>query len=258
MLDYASFPDQRQAFIKTKLLQDGRVICVQLAVELGVSEHTIRRDLQELANQGVCKKVYGGAVNALFPPPSLAERVLASGADKQKLGEATAKLLRDGCCVFIDAGSTNMAIAKALTPDRSITFVTHVPAIAIELLKLENCEVILVGGKLNKKTGASQGPNTIRQIENMFFDQCVLGACAIDPIEGITVFDFDDAEIKRCIVRQSSEVLIAVTQDKLATVAKHKVMSANEVSSLVVEAGSSIGLISKFDQLQINIIRANS
>jgi DeoR/GlpR family transcriptional regulator of sugar metabolism len=51
MLDYASFPDQRQELIKMRLLRDGRVICVQLATELGVSEHTIRRDLQELASK---------------------------------------------------------------------------------------------------------------------------------------------------------------------------------------------------------------
>lgn len=53
MLDYASFPDQRQTLIKTRLLQDGRVVCAQLAAELGVSEHTIRRDLQELASQEI-------------------------------------------------------------------------------------------------------------------------------------------------------------------------------------------------------------
>lgn len=255
MLDYASFPDQRQALIKTRLLQDGRVVCVQLASELGVSEHTIRRDLQELANQGVCKKVYGGAVNAVFTPQSLAERVQALGEDKQKLGLASAQLLRDGCSVFIDSGSTNMAIAKAVTQQQSITFVTHVPEIAIELLKLANCEVILLGGKLNRKIGASVGPATIRQLENMFFDQCLLGACALDPIEGVTVFDFDDAEFKRAIVKQSSEVLIAMTQDKMGTVAKHRVIPANEISTLIVEGESSQGLLSKLEQLQINVVR---
>lgn len=257
MLDYASFPDQRQALIKTRLMQDGRVVCTQLAAELAVSEHTIRRDLQELANQGLCKKVYGGAVNALHAPASLAERIQTSGDAKQRVGQACALLLKDGGCVFVDAGSTNMAVAKALSQQRALTFVTHVAEIAVELLKLTNCDVILLGGKLNKKIGASVGPGTIRQLETMYFDQCLLGACALDPEEGVTVFDYDDAELKRMIVKRSSEVIIAVTQDKLGTVAKHRVITANEISTLVVEGGSATGILSKLEQLKINIVQAD-
>ena len=62
MLDYAAFPEQRQALIYQILQENGRVICSELANRLGVSEHTIRRDLHELSKDGVCKKVYGGAV----------------------------------------------------------------------------------------------------------------------------------------------------------------------------------------------------
>lgn len=238
-----------------RLLRDGRVICVQLATELGVSEHTIRRDLQELASQGVCKKVYGGAVNALASPPNLAERIQHSGEEKQKLGRTCARLLSDGGCVFVDSGSTNMAIAKAVSELQTITFVTHVPEIAVELLKLEHCEVILLGGKLNRKIGASVGPTTIRQLENMYFDQCLLGACALDPEEGVTVFDYDDAEFKRTIVKQSSEVIVAMTKEKLGTVAKHRVISANEISTLVVDGEFTSSVLPKLEQLKIGIVR---
>ncbi|ABM01122.1 DeoR/GlpR family DNA-binding transcription regulator [Shewanella amazonensis] len=257
MLDYASFPDQRQTLIKTRLLQDGRVVCAQLAAELGVSEHTIRRDLQELASQGVCKKVYGGAVNVVADPPGLAERIHLTGEEKQKLGRASAQLLRAGDCVFVDSGSTNMAIAKAISQQQAITFVTHVPEIAVELLKLAHCEVILLGGKLNRKIGASVGPATIRQLETMYFDQCLLGACALDPEEGVTVFDFDDAEFKRTIVKQSSEVIVALTQDKLGTVAKHRVMQVSEISTLVLAGASVPGVLAKLAQSNVNIVQAD-
>ena len=256
MLDYASFPDQRQALIKTRLLQDGRVVCAQLAAELAVSEHTIRRDLQELANQGVCKKVYGGAVNAAVSPPNLTERIQHSGAEKLLLGIACAPLLRDGACVFVDSGSTNMAIAKAVSEQQAITFVTHVAEIAVELLKLPRCEVILLGGKLNRKIGAAVGPATIKQLESMYFDQCLLGVCALDAQAGVSVFDYDDAEFKRTIVQQSSEVIVAVTPAKLGTVAKHKVIPATDISTLVVNADATSGVLEKFAQLNISIVRA--
>ena len=255
MLDYASFPEQRQDLIKERLLQDGRVVCAQLASELGVSEHTIRRDLQELANQGICKKVYGGAVNAAPSQPNLTERIQTASEEKWKLGEAGARLLVDGGFVFVDSGSTNMAIVKAVSSENSITFVTHVPQIAVELLNRTNCDVILLGGKINRRVGASIGPTTIRQLEMMYFDQCLLGACAVDPIEGVTVFDFDDAEFKRAIIKQSSEVIIALTQEKLGTVAKHRILPATDISSLLVEGESAVGILSKLEQLQINVIK---
>ncbi len=254
MLDYASFPDQRQALIKTRLLQDGRVICVQLAAELGVSEHTIRRDLQELAKLGLCKKVYGGAVNAALTPAGLAERVQTNSADKQQLGVATASLLRDGSCVYVDAGSTTLAIAQAVSATQTLSFVTHVPQIAVELLKLTHCEVILLGGRLNRKIGGSVGAATLRQLETMFFDQCLLGACALDPTEGVTAFDFDDAEFKRAIVRQSSEVIIAITQDKLGSVAKHRVMPASAISTLVIAGTPSTGVLQQLREQQIDLV----
>jgi len=62
MLDYAAFPEQRQDLIRQILQENGRVVCAELATRMQVSEHTIRRDLQELSKEGICKKVYGGAV----------------------------------------------------------------------------------------------------------------------------------------------------------------------------------------------------
>lgn len=62
MLDYASFPEQRQDRIRAILQENGRVVCAELATQMSVSEHTIRRDLHELSKEGICKKVYGGAV----------------------------------------------------------------------------------------------------------------------------------------------------------------------------------------------------
>lgn len=242
MLDYASFPDQRQALIKSRLQQHGRVLCMQLATELAVSEHTIRRDLQELANQGLCKKVYGGAVSTAPLVGDLSDRIQHSGEDKARLGQAAAQLLRDGSCVFIDSGSTNMAIAKAVSMQQRLTFVTHAAEIAVELLKRPLCDVILLGGKLNKHLGASVGPGTIRQLETMYFDQCLLGVCALDAVEGVTAFDFDDAEFKRAIVRQSSEVLIALTADKLGTVAKHKVMPCEGIATLLLDGAADTKL----------------
>ncbi|WP_419570162.1 DeoR/GlpR family DNA-binding transcription regulator [Rheinheimera sp.] len=235
MIDYASFPDQRQALIQQRIQQQGRVVCVQLAQELQVSEHTIRRDLQELASRGICKKVYGGAVSLALATGYFADRVEQQKEQKQKLGAACAALLRDDACVFIDVGSTNLAVAKAISKDKPLTLVTHAPAIALELMKLPQAKVILLGGTLNTAIGAAFGIGTLRQLQSMYFDQCLLGACSLDVQAGLCTNTLDDAEFKQAIVQQSSEVLVALTSDKVGTMARHQVIAADAIHQLVLE-----------------------
>ena len=235
MLDYDAFPQQRQSLIRDLLRKDGRVVCVKLAQVLKVSEHTIRRDLQELARAGVCKRVYGGAVGLSPASGSFAKRREQGLTTKALLGQAGAQLIRDGGCVFIDAGTTNLAVAQAIPPELSLTVVTNAPAIAEEAMNLPRCEAIMLGGRMQARTGAALGATALSQVENMHFDQCFLGACAVDPTHGLTVFDYEDAEFKRALVRQSNELIVVLTSDKIPTIARYKVMPCQEISTLVAE-----------------------
>ena len=235
MLDYAAFPEQRQSLIRELLRKEGRVVCAKLSQELQVSEHTIRRDLQELAREGVCKRVYGGAVGLSPASGSFAKRREQGLASKAFLGEAGAQLICDGGCIFIDAGTTNLAVAKAIPPERSLTVVTNAPNIAAEVMNLPRCEVIMLGGRIQARTGAALGATALSQVEDMHFDQCFLGACAVDPAQGLTVFDYEDAEFKRGLVRQSNELIVVLTSDKIPSIARYKVVSCQEISILVVE-----------------------
>ncbi|WP_018610505.1 DeoR/GlpR family DNA-binding transcription regulator [Uliginosibacterium gangwonense] len=235
MLDYAAFPEQRQALIRDLLLKEGRVVCVKLSQELQVSEHTIRRDLQELAQEGICKRVYGGAVSISHASPSFATRVEENNASKECLAKASAQLIRDGGCVFIDAGTTNLAIAKAIPVNLSLTVVTNSPAIALELMKTAKHEVVILGGRVQIQVGGALGITPLQQIENMYFDQCFLGACALDAVEGLTIFDHEDSEFKRAVAGRSNEIIVAMTSDKVPSIARYRVASCEDITTLVVE-----------------------
>ena len=237
MLDYDAFPEQRQSLIRDLLRKDGRVVCAKLAQELKVSEHTIRRDLQELARDGVCKRVYGGAVGLSPASGSFAKRREQGQASKALLGLAGAQLIRDDSCVFIDAGTTNLAVARAIPPERSLTLVTNAPTIAAQAMNLPRCEVIMLGGRIQAQSGAALGATALRQVTDMHFDQCFLGACAVDPTHGLTAFDYEDAEFKRALARQSNELIVALTSDKIPSIARYKVVSCQEISILVTEHG---------------------
>lgn len=230
-----TFPDERQQLIRQRLERYGRVIAADLATELSVSEHSIRRDLSALAVAGFCKRVYGGAILLRESEAPMAVRVLQGSSRKDSLGRAAASLLSTGQHVFIDAGSTNRAIACAIDPQLALTIATNSPLIAVELMKLPKADVIVLGGNLNTLTGGVIGLRAVEQMRQFNFDLCFLGACAIDPDNGVTAFALEDADFKRAVVAASGQVVVAVTNEKLSSVAHYQVAPCEEVAALVVE-----------------------
>jgi DeoR/GlpR family transcriptional regulator of sugar metabolism len=137
--------DERHRVIRERLALDGRVLAADLARELGTSEHTIRRDLRELAALGACRRVYGGALSISPASGTFAERPTQDVDRKAALAREAAKLVTPGQIVFLDAGSTNLAIARTFPNDANMTVVTNAPAIASAVLGRTGFEVILVG-----------------------------------------------------------------------------------------------------------------
>lgn len=256
MLDYAAFPEQRQALIRELLQQEGRVVCAALSARLKVSEHTVRRDLKELAAEGVCKRVHGGAVSIMTDGGELTRRASEPSGEKLALAQAAARLIKPGACLFIDAGSTNLELAKVLPAGLALTVVTNSPLVAAAALAQPECEVIMLGGVIQRKTGGSLGITAQSQLQGIHFDQTFLGACALDPEQGVTAFDFQDAEFKRAVIAQSSEVIVALTAHKFPGVARFAVAGCEEISTLLVDRAAMGNKLALLEDKEVSILFA--
>lgn len=256
MLDYAAFPEQRQDLIRQILQENGRVVCAELATQMQVSEHTIRRDLHELSKEGFCKKVYGGAVLQLPDAGNFFTREQKNHAKKDMIAQKAATLIKAGSCIFIDTGTTNLALAKALPAELAITVVTNSPAIAAELLRYPLCEVIITGGQIQRTSGGAVGATAASQIQGIIFDQAFIGGCAMDPGMGLTGFDFADCEFKKAVIAQSSQTIVALTTDKIPGVARFVVAKSSEIDVLVVEASMDSEVIDAFAAQDVRIVSA--
>ncbi|MGG4607184.1 DeoR/GlpR family DNA-binding transcription regulator [Providencia sp. Me31A] len=254
MLDYAAFPEQRQNKIRQLLRDNGRVVCTILAKEMQVSEHTIRRDLNELTQEGVCRRVHGGAVSMLVETGTFEQRMEQNQAEKIKIARACSLLIKSEGCIFIDSGSTNLEIAKNLPVQLSLTVVTNSPVIALELMKKPLCEVILVGGKLNREIGASIDTSAVQQVNRIHFDQCFIGGCALDPQMGVTIFDYEEAEFKKALIERSNQVIMGVTVDKLPGVARYTIASCEQISVLVMDGELNKGKANLFENSSLKIV----
>ncbi len=247
---------ERQALIQERLERSGRVIAAELAQELAVSEDTIRRDLREMAAAGLCRRVYGGALPVSPASGSLSERMAIGTERKQALARASISFIEPGSTIFLDAGSTNLAIAQALPEDRDLTVATNAPSIAATLIDRSGVDIIQIGGQVDKKVGGAIGAKAMRDAEALRPDLCILGVCGIDRDAGVTAYSFEDAEFKRFLAQRSRAVLVAVTSDKLSTAAAYAVIPLSSVSCAVFEADADEQEVAAYASAGLRILRA--
>ncbi len=230
----STLPDERRQAIRERLALGRRVLAAELAREFETSEDTIRRDLRELAAAGLCRRVYGGALPLSPASGSLAERFAEAPERKAALGRAAAALAEPGQMAFIDAGSTNAAIARALPA--GVAVATNAPHIAAALLGRPEIELMLIGGRVDPRSGAALGARALRDAREIRADLAFLGACAVDALAGVAAFDPEEAAFKRLIAERARAVVAAVTNDKLGAGAPFEVGPISLIDHLVVEA----------------------
>jgi DeoR/GlpR family transcriptional regulator of sugar metabolism len=248
---------ERHALIQQRLLADGRVLALDLAKQLSVSEDTIRRDLRDLAAAGLCKRVYGGALPLSPATAPLAERRTQAPERKARLARSAVSLVTAGNVLFIDAGSTNLAIAAAL-PQLPLTVITNAAAIALALLQRPEIELIMVGGRVDARSGANLGGAALREAERIRPDIFFLGACGVDAEAGLTCFNYEEAEFKRSLAAVSKAVLVAATKEKFGTAAPFAVLPAAHVTHLVLESNADRSQAAEFGRQGVQLMYANA
>ena len=251
-----SLPDERQQIILDRLMQRGRVLAGDLAREFGTSEDTIRRDLREMASAGKCRRVYGGALPLSPTSGPLAARRAEAPERKAALGRVAATLVQPGQVVFFDAGSTNSAIVRALPAGLGVTIATNAPDIAADLVGKPGVELILIGGRVDPRSGAALGARALRDAREIRVDLAFLGACAVDAEAGVAAFDAEEAEFKRLVAERAKAVAAAVTTDKLGTAAPFLVAPVSRLTHLVVEADAPESALAPLRRAGVSVYRA--
>ena len=249
---------ERLSLIEARLAEDGRVVAAKLATELAVSVDTIRRDLRELASEGRCRRVYGGALPAAPRPGNHQQRLTYMIERKQRLAEVATSIIRAGMTIYVDAGTTNLAIVKALPADMPLTLITNAPAIAAFVLDRPACRLILLGGTVDLVTGAAVGAVAMRDAATLIPDVAIIGTCGFDIEAGLTAQTLDEAELKRLVCRQARLVAAALTDDKLTTSAPYRVLSAQECQYLILEATAPAELVSSVRSLGVEVLLADA
>jgi DeoR/GlpR family transcriptional regulator of sugar metabolism len=248
---------ERQQRILARLATDGRVVATELQAALGVSAYTIRRDLDALAEAGRLQRVHGGALAVARSPvaTTYAGRGAQSVAGKREVARAAAGLLVPGGVAILDGGSTALALAAALPPGFTGTFVTHSPPVAAALAAHEGVEVVVVGGTLERRAMVTVGAQTIEAYKSIRADVLFLGVWSLHAEHGLSEGYHEEAEVRRVLLGCADRVVGLVTADKLGTVAPFGYGPATALTHLATERSVGDAALAPFVQLGLRIVR---
>jgi DeoR/GlpR family transcriptional regulator of sugar metabolism len=175
---------ERQAYILHQVNLHNKVLSSSLCTEINVSEDTIRRDLQELAEEGKVIKVHGGALSHSFNDVSFPVNGVYSQNQKKTIAQKAIGLISNGMFVLTSGGTTIMELARSLPPQLKATFISGSIPVILEYMHHPNIEVILIGDKISKNSKITVGSEAIAKIKQMKPDICFLGTNAIDVEHG--------------------------------------------------------------------------
>ena len=234
---------ERRSQIMSEVRRNGAASVVDLATALGVSEMTVRRDIEQLATEGLVDRVRGGATTPRLPDrvelgfPNQARRLLA---EKRAIARRAAILVEPGMSVGLSGGTTTWALAQELRAIPELTIVTNSLPVADVFARPDRADepytqtVVLTGG-VRTPSDALVGPVAVRAIESLHCDVVFLGVRGIDLQAGLTTSNLLEAETNRAFVGAGRRSVVLADHSKWGAVGLTTIVDLREVDHLVMD-----------------------
>ena len=246
--------NSRQQTILQLVIDKGRMSVSELAKMTGVSEVTIRQDLNLLEKQSYLRRTHGFAVP--LDSEDVETRMMNNFALKRELADFAASLVRPGETVFIENGSSNALLARALATQPDIPIITVSSYIA-HLLKETPGEVILLGGIYQKKSESMVGPLTRQYIQQVHFSKAFIGIDGWQPETGFTGRDMMRADIVNAVLEKGSEAIVLTDSSKFGAIHPYPLGPMNQFNRVITDDNLSTEKQLQLEQsgLTVNIVK---
>lgn len=230
---------ERKQYIIELIDRDRIVKAADLMERFGVSMETVRRDLEELEKAGSLRRVYGGAVQGTVysPEPDYNNREVTHAQQKKAIAAAAYALINDGESMFLDGGTSMMELARCIAngSKQSVTVITNAVNIACEVVKNEDCSVLLLGGLLTRGEPLTTGVLCNSDIQSFHADKAFIGAAGVSFSYGVTDHSFPIGSLKREMLGRSDKIVCLADFSKFNKNAANCVCRADELGCLVTD-----------------------
>lgn len=251
-------PEGRRQYVLEALEEAREVSVAELSRTTGVSEMTVRRDLEGLEREGVLKRVHGGAVSAAsrgYEPPYALRSGRAPYA-KRDIGQKAASLVNPGETVAIDVGTTTVELARALSSADNLTVLTPSLRVAEHLTANRAIRTIVTGGIARHGELSMVGDLAERAFESLHCDTAFLGAGGVDMNAGVTEFNLEDTRVKRAALASARRCVVLVDSSKLGKVALASICPLERVDVLVTDGGATPDALASIREMGVEVLIA--
>jgi DeoR/GlpR family transcriptional regulator of sugar metabolism len=246
--------EKRKEYLIEVLKAEGQIIATAASQTLGVSEDTIRRDLREMAREGLLTRVHGGALPLSPALGDFTAREQISTDAKRAIGRTAAAMIKEGQVVFVDGGTTCTWLVRSLKDGLRATVITHSPSIAVELVDKPNIDVIMLGGRLFRHSVVGVGAATLAAIGQVRADTYFMGVTSVHPEAGLGTGDFEEACIKRALAQAAGETVVLASPEKLGTAAPYQVLPLNAAGTMIVSKETEGAMLDAYRIPSLTII----
>jgi len=244
--------EERLDFIINQLKSNPSVKLGGLSEALGVSEDTVRRDIESLAKNGLLTKVRGGAIPHSPNAHSFKDRIHVSENEKLIIAKKALELIKPGSTILLDGGTTTYALAGLL--EGPLTIVTNNIPIASLLAGRTNMDVIISGGRILPDSLVTAGNYAIQLLEQSHVDVCFLGVCSLHHEIGVSSIDYLECEMKRAMVNCSDKIVALTGQNKIGTAEAFKICAIEMLDAIVTEIDPKNEIFDSYRQRNIQIL----
>lgn len=245
----------RRSQIISLLEQHGFVLVEELAPQFGVSSVTIRNDLSELEERGLLHRTHGGATYAfksLFNP-SFSEKINFQKPQKEAIAKAALEYIEDGDSIILGAGSTVLALARAIKKTfRHLLIITNSIPVAVELADT-NWSILLTGGEIRQHSMALIGASALRWFEPYHADKVFFGATGVALAQGYTTPNADMSSITRAMLESAGTAYALVDSSKLGKTTLVQFAGLSEAKTLITDSGAPQDFLGAMQQQQLEV-----
>jgi DeoR/GlpR family transcriptional regulator of sugar metabolism len=238
-----------------RLLSTQKTVTINALIDtLHTSIETIRRDLKDLEEQGLLKRVYGGAtaVNATGAEPAYARRAVLNLEEKKAIARKAAELVSDGDTLVLDLGTTTLEVARALTA-KNLTVLTNSLNAAQVLVMEPSHKVYVLGGLLRGVENALSGSLCLQGLNNFRVDKAIIGVGGISVKDGITDFHEAEAQARRLMIDISGQVIAVADFSKFGVAAFYKICALDHVNTLITDWNTPKQTLLAFKDYRLHI-----
>ncbi len=246
--------EERQQLILEKLSTDKKVTLVELGQLLKVSYDSVRRDVIELEDRGLLKKVHGGAIANSYLSMKASRGLGIANNEFGVISKKAQKLIENHSIILMDGGTTNFYLAEQLPKNLEITVVTNNPHLATALAEHPKIEVILLGGSFYKRYQITLGSKTMQDLEHINADLYFMGINSVHPQKGLAIRQYEESLLKRKMMSVSRKTVACVIEEKLNRIENYKVCDLNDLDYLVTSLHPTDKTLAQFHQSRVEIL----